>query len=89
MAFIKIISIPGGGASTCTKYTYKSGAALDRGYIKVGEVAEIPDEELAMHLATGKVMQVQSNQPDPPAPRRGRPPKAQEGFDAIFEAQRG
>lgn len=90
MAFIKIISIPGGGAATCTKYFYANGTALNKGCIKVGEVAEVPDSELAAHLATGKVMQVPGKESsEPPAPRRGRPPKVAEGFEAIFEAQRG
>lgn len=90
MAFIKIISLGNGGAASCSKYFYKNSTVLEPGFIRVGEVAEVPDSELAMHLATGKVMQVPGKESsEPPAPRRGRPPKVAEGFEAIFEAQRG
>ena len=59
MAFIQIISLPGGNGATCTKYYFKNGPRVNnKKWIAVGEVAEVPDEELSEHLASGKVIQV-------------------------------
>ena len=94
MAFIKIISLPSGNGATCTKYYYAEKDRNDPNAnanrrIAVGEVAEVPDDELEAHLATGKVMQV-SGPTAAVAPKRGRPAKTPmpEGFDAVMAAQR-
>ena len=91
MAFIKIISLPGGGAASCTKYFYKNGSRQNnKKWIGVGEIAEVPDNELDVHLATGKVMQVRGpNDASPVEVTRKRTKAAPEdGFDAVFAAQR-
>ena len=63
MAFIKIISLPGGNGATCTKYYYRDGPRdIQRNWIGIREIAEVPDSELAGHLKTGKVVQASSQE---------------------------
>ena len=90
MAFIQIISLPSGNGATCTKYYFKNGPRVNnKKWIAVGEVAEVPDEELSVHLATGKVMQVSGPTPAYTAPaKRGRPSKVDEELGAILAVQR-
>ena len=92
MAFITIIALPEGGASSCTKYFYRGSApAGEQCFIRVGEVAEVPDSELDAHLATGKVVSV-AGLDAVPGKRRGRPPKQSvepdKDFAAIYSARR-
>lgn len=89
MAFIKIISLPGGQA-TCSEYFFKDHkVGPEKCSIKIGEVAEVPDEELSGHLATCMVQQV-TGADDAGVKRRGRPPKsaAEDGYNEVFAAQR-
>jgi hypothetical protein len=88
MAFIKIISLPNGMGSACTRYTYKQWTPTDKGSIGIGEVAEVPDEELAAHLATEKVMQVIGPESATTEKRRGRPPAMSKELEQIMEIQR-
>jgi hypothetical protein len=89
MAFIQIISLPGGNGATCTKYYFKNGPRVNnKKWIAVGEVAEVPDEELATHLASGKVIQVMGPNAAIPAPKRGRPAKVDDEFASVLAAQR-
>lgn len=100
MAFIKIISLPGGNGATCTKYYYRDGPRdIQRNWIGIREIAEVPDSELAGHLKTGKVVQASPQEwaefnaskdapAEAPAPRRGRPPKADDDLAGILAAQR-
>lgn len=87
MAFIKIITLDGGDKSACSEYFFKSGRIHEKCSITIGEVAEVPDEELAFHLSTRKVMQV----PGPEAAevrKRGRPAKLSEEAESIYALQR-
>lgn len=89
MAFIQIISLPGGNGATCTKYYFKNGPRVNnKKWIAVGEVAEVPDSELADHLASGKVIQVSGPNGAIPVTKRGRPAKVDEEFSSVFAAQR-
>jgi len=87
MAFIKIITLDGGDKAACTKYYFKGGRINEKCFIGIGEVVEVPDAELATHLATRKVMQV----PGPEAAeikKRGRPAKLNDEAESIYALQR-
>ena len=100
MAFIKIISLPGGNGASCSKYFYKDGPRENnKNWIGIGEIAEVPDADLDRHLASGKLSQASASeaaayfgsldQPKVEPARRGRPPKHVESdMDAIYSAQR-
>ena len=92
MAFITIIALPDGGAAACTKYFYRGTAPeSERCFIRVGEVAEVPESELDGHLSTGKVIEA-TGMDAAPGKRRGRPPKQSvepdKDFAAIYSARR-
>lgn len=89
MPFIQIITIPGTNQCAAHKY-YFAGKTSDKNlkrWIGPGEVAEVPDSDVAYHLSSGKVMLV----PDAVGvkARRGRPPKEDADFASVFAAQRG
>lgn len=88
MAFIKIITLPGGKASSCSTYFFKEGAVHEKCYIAVGEVAEVPDSELANHIETGKVMQVPGPEAEAEPKKRGRPAKISDEAAEIMSYQR-
>ena len=100
MAFIKIISLPGGNGASCSKYFYKDGPRENnKNWIGVGEVAEVPDEDLDRHLSSGKLYQASASeaaayfgslgQPKTEPARRGRPPKhVDNDLAEIYGAQR-
>ena len=88
MAFIKIITLPGGVASSCSHYFFKEGAVHEKCFIAVGEVAEVPDSELQNHLGTGKVMQVSGPDAATETKKRGRPAKVSDEAAEIMSYQR-
>lgn len=89
MAYIAIITIPGTNQCSCMKYYYKSGRKVDgKKFIEPGEVAEVPDEELETHLASGKVMQVSGPNSAPAPAKRGRPAKVNNEYSEIYSGQR-
>lgn len=89
MAYIAIITIPGTNQCACMKYFFKTGRMVDgKKHIVPGEVAEVPDDELDVHLASGKVMQVSSQNAAPMPAKRGRPAKATNEYAEIFSTQR-
>ncbi len=99
MAFIKIISLPGGNGATCSKYYYKEAPRENnKNWIGIDEIAEVPDSDLSGHLKTKKVVQAtpqewaEFNSPkqveEAPPPRRGRPPKVDDDYASIIAARR-
>lgn len=89
MAFIKIISLPGGNGAACSKFFFKEGAVGEKCSIKVGEVAEVPDSDLPYFLSTGKIMEVRGpDAADAEPKKRGRPAKVTDEAAEIMSYQR-
>ena len=89
MAFIKIITIPGGNGASCSKYYFKGGSRQNnKKWIGIHEVVEVPDAELEGHLATGKVMECRGPDDVQEPKARGRPKATGEGFAQVLAAQR-